>query len=298
MANYQATSYGAQGGMGGGGFMSSQGGNQDTPGSRGKSFANDSLRPVTIRQLLNAQSAHEDAENFQVDGAGITQVTFVGQIQSINTQATNVTYKLDDGTAVIDVKVFVDRDNASTGFGGGNPSDDPSSPDALTKGAYARVWGRLKSMGGKLHVAGHPVVRRLRDLNELQYHLLDATATHLYYTRGPPQVSDLLGQPAGGASGGAGAGAGALGGADTDMNGAAAAGGGGGASTAEAVLRPNTKRVLAALRSAPQSNEGVHAQAVAAQLNLQVNDVLSAGDELVSAGLIYTTLDDETWAVL
>ena len=40
----------------------------------------------------------------------ISQITFVGQIRTISTQATNITYKLDDGTGLIEVKQWIDSD--------------------------------------------------------------------------------------------------------------------------------------------------------------------------------------------
>ena len=36
----------------------------------------------------------------------------------------------------------------------------------------------------------------------------------------------------------------------------------------------------------------------ATRINMDVNEVLKAGDELQGLGLIYTTVDDHTWAVL
>jgi len=33
-------------------------------------------------------------------------------------------------------------------------------------------------------------------------------------------------------------------------------------------------------------------------LGMQVSEVLKAGDELVGHGKIYTTIDDNTWAIL
>jgi replication factor A2 len=39
-------------------------------------------------------------------------------------------------------------------------------------------------------------------------------------------------------------------------------------------------------------------QDIATRINMDVNEVLKAGDELQGLGLIYTTVDDHTWAVL
>lgn len=65
------TSYGAGGGAGGGGFIPGDG-SQQSPGGR-KEHQQDSLRPVTIKQILDAQP---DAGNdtFKIDGATVSQV--------------------------------------------------------------------------------------------------------------------------------------------------------------------------------------------------------------------------------
>jgi replication factor A2 len=58
------------------------------------------------------------------------------------------------------------------------------------------------------------------------------------------------------------------------------------------------RKVFNLLQSAPQNNEGLHVQQISTQLSVSMNDVFKAGDELLADGLIYTTVDDETWAVL
>jgi replication factor A2 len=58
------------------------------------------------------------------------------------------------------------------------------------------------------------------------------------------------------------------------------------------------RRVYELLQSEPQNNEGLHVQNIANKLGVPSNEVFKAGDELLGEGLIYTTVDDETWAVL
>jgi hypothetical protein len=66
------TSYGATGGAGGGGFIPGDG-SQQSPGGR-KDHASDSMRPVTIKQLLDAQVEPGSNDISKVDGAPVTQV--------------------------------------------------------------------------------------------------------------------------------------------------------------------------------------------------------------------------------
>jgi replication factor A2 len=199
------------------------------------------------------------------------QLTFVGQIRNISTQTTNTTYKLDDGTGSIEVKQWVDTDTA-----------DQNNPvkAKLVEGAYCRAWGKLKSFNDRRSV-GATIIRPVEDMNEVSYHLLEATAVHLYFTRGPP----------GGAAANAGAGA-ATGGAAQQQGGGSY--GGNDLSGYSNVA----KRIIQYLREAPQSNEGLHQHEIAAKLGIESADVARAGDDLLAGGMIYTTVDDSTWAIL
>lgn len=63
-------------------------------------------------------------------------------------------------------------------------------------------------------------------------------------------------------------------------------------------LSGNAKRVYYCLSTSPQSNEGLHIQDLAVRLKMEMSDLNKAGDELQNQGLIYTTVDDHTWAIL
>ncbi|TAQ83133.1 hypothetical protein B7494_g8544 [Chlorociboria aeruginascens] len=275
---YTTTTYGAQGGAEGGGFVAggygggSQGGSQDSPGGS-KTYGKETLRPVTIKQLIDATQPHPEAD-FKIDGADITQTSFIGQIHTISPQATNTTYKLDDGTGLIEVKQWIDGDA------------DPANAKPLpTEGQYLRVWGRLKSFNNKRHVGAH-VIRPISDFNEISMHLLEATAVHLYFTRGPPGGANGVKTE----NGGGGMFVDGYNGVDNTNAGAG--------KQLSAKITPNGRKVFALIQSAPQNNEGLHVQNIATQLGIPANDVFKAGDELLAEGLIYTTIDDETWAVL
>lgn len=195
-----------------------------------------------------------------------------------------MTYKLDDGTAIIEVKVWNESDSMHAGDG---PKPARKTP---VEGDYARVWGRMKAFNNKRTVGAH-VIRKIVDLNEVQHHLLEATAVHLYFARGPPQPKISKTEP------GTGPGQSSLGGQQGgaplgDMN------GGGQLGRGLPHISTNARRVYEVLQTAPQNNEGLHYQVVAAQLGIAVNDVLKAGDELQSQSLIFSTVDDYTWAPL
>jgi replication factor A2 len=144
-----------------------------------------------------------------------------------------------------------------------------------------RVFGRLKAFNNKRHVAAH-VIRPITDYNEVNYHLLEATAVHLFFTRGSPEQASNGVKTEGGmfVDGGASNGDGMKGG------------------KLSAKITGLARKVYELLQSEPQNNEGLHVDMIAQKLGVPRNEVFKAGDVLLGEGLIYTTVDDETWAVL
>jgi len=201
----------------------------------------------------------------------------VGQIASIQTQHTNTTYKIDDGTGLIEVKQWTDTDAA----------DDPSHPSNVkkaefTEGKYMRVAGKLKDFNGKRHVGSH-LIRVVEDYNEVSYHLLECAVVHLYFTRGRP----------GGAASKQDGGDGMFVDNDNGRN-----EGFQGKRNDLSRLKGTAKKVFNLLEQTPQGNEGLHVSVIAQKLGIGSAEVFKAGDDLLGEGLIYTTVDDETWAVL
>ena len=207
------------------------------------------------------------------------QITFVGQIRNISTQTTNITYKLDDGTGTVEAKQWIDAD---AGTSMDTTSDGTVSKPKLIENEWARVWGRLKAFNNKRHVGVH-VIRPITDKMDVTYHLLEATYVHLYFTKGSLET---IKQESGTANG----------------NQEVGYGGGGGETAMNGVRIPNVsmnaKRVYQVLKESPQNNEGLHVQNIAALASMNVNEVLKAGDELLSHSMIFTTVDDSTWALL
>ncbi|KAG6150372.1 hypothetical protein E4U37_006207 [Claviceps purpurea] len=273
---YSTTSYGAQGGDDSGGFLAGASSQQGSQGGGGKAYQDESLRPVTIKQILEAEEAYAGAD-FKIDNTTVTQITFVGQIRSINPQPTNITFKIDDGTGQIEVKKWIDVDKQDNSNG------------EFELDAHVRVWGRLKSFSNKRHVGAH-VIRPVADFNEVNYHLLEAAYVHLFYTKG--SLSD---------SGSGGAGGGANNGESMFVDGGGYgndSGGAGGQTMSKLTgCGPQARDVFKLINDA-SSNEGVHLNVIMSSLKMPVREVLAASDELLGQGLIYTTVDDETWAPL
>ena len=86
---------------------------------------------MTVKQILEAHHAHPDAE-FRIDGVEVSQVfllddnppheraltclqvTLVGTIRDITPQSTNVSYRIEDGTGMIDAKQWIDAEQGTT----------------------------------------------------------------------------------------------------------------------------------------------------------------------------------------
>ncbi|KAL8965150.1 MAG: hypothetical protein Q9183_004005, partial [Haloplaca sp. 2 TL-2023] len=204
----------------------------------------ETLRPCTIKQVQDASQPHPDAE-FKIDDVEVQQLTFIGQIRNISTQTTNITYKLDDGTGTVEVKQWIDAEASNSmdlGDGG-----HKSGQSGLVENEWARVWGRLKAFNNRRHVGAH-VIRPVTDKMEIQYHLLEATYVHLYFTRGPLESGDKNAAANGTANG-------QYGDTETTIGG-----------RPMPSVSPNARRVYQCIQQSPQSNEGMHVQNVAATL--------------------------------
>jgi hypothetical protein len=63
-------------------------------------------------------------------------------------------------------------------------------------------------------------------------------------------------------------------------------------------ISATAKMVYEILLPEPQNGDGLHVVDIAQKSGILVNDIFKAGDVLLSEGLIHTTVDDETWAIL
>ena len=156
-------------------------------------------------------------------------------------------------------------------------NDNESKPKLVEEG-YCRVWGKLKAFNNKKHVGAH-VIRPVTDYNEINYHLLDATAIHLFFSRGPPETTK--------GQNGTRTNEGGVGAQEPTSNGQLLPS-----------MSPGARKLLQTLKATPQSNEGLHVQVLASQMGTNTNEAQRAAEELISLGLIFTTVDEFTWALL
>ncbi|CAE7094834.1 unnamed protein product [Rhizoctonia solani] len=260
-------SYGGSGYYGdGGGFLSGSqvgGGSQGSPSGGKARNPNQSLRAITIRQIYTADQTHSDAE-FVIDGTETTQVTLVAQVVAANKQTTNVTYKLNDGTAEIKAKHWLES------------SEEEGTEHGQSENIYVRVVGTLKTFSGERQInAVH--IRTVTDPMEIYYHLIEAHLVHLHYTRAAPSAISA-GAPAASAY-------------QTS---------GKGQQSKFASFPPLQRRILEVLAQLmPQHEQGVHVTTIASGLNVQasIDEIGATMEKLAEEGHIYSTTDDEHFAI-
>ncbi|KAK6531186.1 replication factor A protein 2 [Arthrobotrys megalospora] len=265
----------------GGGYNDSQGGTQASPS---RSAAKNTLRPVTIKQIVEAQTPHDD-NTFVIDDAETGNVAFVAQIRSIADQETNSTYKMEDGTGTIEVKQFRDNRNSMVDDADGETSLNRDS--GLQINSYARVVGNIKQFNNRRNITAHSV-RPVTDFNEIQCHFLEVTAVHLHFTRGPPESQQAKNTGGGLAyqQGGAGSY-----GEDTAMGNTA--GGVSGGTMLPPGMSANARKIYAYLKNRHDSSEGMHVEMIAQTTGIPIGETYKAVDELLTNGVCFTTMDDE-----
>ncbi|KAF2667609.1 single-stranded DNA-binding replication protein A medium subunit [Microthyrium microscopicum] len=271
---YNNTSYGGQGGAGGGGFMP---GSQTSPsGAKTRDFKDESVRPITIKQLNDAQDMGNQTD-FMMDGKTFKTITFIGQVRKVAILETHIRYSIDDGTGVMEVKKWTDSAQKDR-------IQDGSMPNLPSQDDYVKVFGTLKAFNDKRHV-GANFVRKIDDPNEIPHHFLEATLVHLQLTRGEPNAGN-------------GATAGQNGGDSAMYDGYSAGAGGAGMNPKLARVSEHARQVYKFLETQPQGHEGLNVEVIAQAINLPINVAKRAGDELQDAGLTFATEDDGTWAIL
>ncbi|GAK64515.1 replication protein A, subunit RPA32 [Moesziomyces antarcticus] len=236
-----------------------------------KRASNNTLRPVTIRQLINAEQPHPDAD-FIVDGAELGQLTFVAVVRNISRNATNIAYSVEDGTGQMEVRQWLD-----------SSSDDTQKAAEIRQNVYVRVLGTLKSFQGRRSLsAGH--MRAVVDYNEVLFHRLEAIHSHLQITRGTHGAPGTQ----------ADAGQGLIRGQPNDI-------GAYSGSNAQNVLDQYKsldelpRRIMGIVtQEAENHHDGVHVNHIARILkNVDVSQVKSAVEDLSSEGYLYTAADDD-----
>ncbi|KAG6336409.1 hypothetical protein ID866_2682 [Astraeus odoratus] len=259
----------------GGGYMTggSPYGGGGSPGGFGrKSEISHSLRPLTIHQVLTASQAHPDAD-WMLDDTEIGQVTIVAHISSVQSQATNSQYILDDGSGRIEARRWVD-----------SSVEDNSERLGIVEGAYVRVSGSLKMFGDKKYInASH--IRPIKSPHEIYFHILEAMTATLMWERGPPprpgqNAQDIVPKAHQSAASAYSAQSHHI--ADNDQF---------------AYLPKLHHSIITFMQSQPPSDAGVHVSAIARAVGGDAVSISDALDKLLDEGLVFSTIDESHYKV-
>lgn len=132
------------------------------------------MLPLTIKQLHSI--SEEDGVN-KLDGVEVFSARIVGTIHSVEAHATNVVYRISDGTGILECKSFIEKE----GLGAAKYAD-------CVEQALVKVHGNIRIYeGNKSLMIYHMSV--VTDWNELTHHLLESIHIHLRNTQGPPPVA-------------------------------------------------------------------------------------------------------------
>lgn len=218
---------------------------------------NPTLRPFTLKQLNEATQPYPDA-NFTIDQTDIHQVQVIGCIRAVQVIPAGKIYTIEDGTGVIDVRVW----NTGQSTEDDTPMDTESH--SLREGIWIKVSGQLRSFNNKKSIHVYDIKPIEEDFNEIIYHMLYCIRFHYYYSKKialnplstiPKQTSNLQEFTSG--------------------------------------FTPNQKLVLDAF-TACTSNEGLHIQDVCRELKYQLKEEETKEiiDWLLDEGHLYSTIDD------
>jgi len=257
--------YGGGGSGGGGGFFASQ----SSPGGRKPPAV--SLRPVTIKQILNANQPHADAE-FTIDDTEPTQILFVAQVVGCEAGATNIVYNVTDGSGILEVRQWL------------NNNEDPEAKvNSISHLAWVRVIGNIKSFHNKRSVtAAH--IHVVTDMAEIFYHQVEALSVHLYFTKGPLTESGALATSSGAA------------GVPSDYTAAAVRGG----ADQYADMEPLQRQILMFMKNTITDENGSSVIEIAnavKKTGATADKISEAIDALTDNGFIYASIDDEHYIV-
>jgi len=252
----------------------------DNSGPDGKAKKNNqSLIPVTIKQLKNAPTGASGDGSFAVDGHELHQVTICGVIMQADEQNTNLQYKIDDGTDDIIVKMWIDTD----------------ADEAMIERRAQWKEGKLVRVVGQLRIFNHSRsvvafnIQPITDYNEYTYHFIEVVHSHLRHTKGQPPAGGMTGAAAAGTSYGAGTSYTGMQGNGVQNAGFAAAPPPRGVSVQETV-----RNYFRDYGNASESGCTVNEcwDAMKAQ-GVTVGEIRDAVEMLVTEGLLYSTVDDD-----
>ncbi|KAI1795869.1 hypothetical protein LXA43DRAFT_989837 [Ganoderma leucocontextum] len=139
------------------------------------------LRPVTIRQLLDATRQHSEAP-FQIGDIEAHRISFVAHVVSVRTSDSSTTYELEDGTS---------RGRISARQWSSDVECD-QLPDDYS--LYVHIVGHLDRKV-RLNSRNWVIIEHIHEVtdmpNRLFFHILETAFVTLSLQRGPPPTTVL-----------------------------------------------------------------------------------------------------------
>ena len=225
-----------------------------------------------IAQALS--DPNEQSDMTLKDGRSLHMVKIVGAVREADLRSTNLFVQLEDGTGLIQVKVWV------------NDGDDPSAisqlrQEACREHSYIRVIGQVREFDGTRQIVANDM-RPVTDSNEVTYHFLEVAHSYEKMKKVQSQQASGMGFGIGNMASGGPQGAGIK---------AAGQGLDGGKGAANSV----NDEVINVIRGLG-GESGAHVDEVVVQVSqkgFSEMDIRNSVTYLSNEGLIYSTIDED-----
>lgn len=242
----------------GGGFLQGSQSNTQSPGG-GKAKSETTLRPVTIKQIMEADFPHSDATAY-IQDVDVSSVSFCAIVREITRGNTNVLFKMEDGTGTVEARKWMESGDEETE--GLNPETGVQERD------WVRVIGKINNFNSKRYVNATRITK-ITDFNEINYALLDAMRVTLEYDRGSSGGNYMaIDHTNGGASN-------VVKLSDQHKN-----------------LPPKQAKIMSYLESQDLPEAGLHLEEIAHSCAMSLEEVTEETSQLIAAGELFTTSDD------
>lgn len=152
-----------QGGSPAGGYQKTGSGRSSTGGGARRSYDEQSITPVTIHMALGASD--NDGTLTLEDGRPLYQVRIVAAVRSFTAASTNLLYKLEDGTGLVDVKQWMDD---ATDCSAVAELREATAQDNV----YVKIVGQIKDYDNQKMIVADSI-RPLSTGNEVAHHFLE-----------------------------------------------------------------------------------------------------------------------------
>ncbi|KAI8052812.1 hypothetical protein BDF22DRAFT_685340 [Syncephalis plumigaleata] len=251
------------------------GGGGDMTGSQSGSFEkreSQSIRPLTIKQVLAAEASKQTDGNFSIDGHPIALISLIALLRNRDRQSSYYSFLLDDATGSVEAQLWVND---------ADPENRDAQINEIPLNSYVRIYGQIRVFNNTSRVTVIHI-QPVTDRNEITMHMLETVYAHLFFTRGSTQ------------SGNNGAAVGKSGFNENPFGAAA----GSQLSTRDVIM--NEARNYSPLQSSVinfitsrDSETGPHINDVVSHVNQSEGAVRQVIGWLIDEGRIYNTIDED-----